>query len=126
MATAPNNRPNNPTPPKATTPPPPYTSPVTRKKTAEATAPRGNQTFLFDRDNYLWMFGGLACIILGFMLMSGGKSPDPHVFNDSEVYSFRRITLAPIVVLIGFAIEAYAIMKGHTKKVVADQERLAQ
>lgn len=73
--------------------------------------PRGNQTFLFDKSNYMWMLGGLALILIGFMLMSGGKSPDPHQFNYDEIYSFRRITLAPIVVLLGFGIEAYAIMK---------------
>ena len=56
---------------------------------------------------------GLLCILIGFALMAGGKSPDPHQFNYNEVYSFRRITLAPIVIMIGFAIEAYAIMMKH-------------
>ncbi len=59
----------------------------------------------------MWMIGGIVLIFLGFMLMSGGKSPDPHKFNYEEIYSFRRITLAPIVILLGFGIEAYAIMK---------------
>jgi hypothetical protein len=67
--------------------------------------------FLFDKENYMWMIGGVALIFIGFMLMSGGKSPDPHAFNYDEIYSFRRITLAPIVVLLGFAVEVYAIMK---------------
>ncbi len=70
-----------------------------------------NQTFLFDKENYMWMIGGVALILIGFMLMAGGKSPDPHQFNYDEIYSFRRITLAPIVILLGFAIEVYAIMK---------------
>lgn len=74
-------------------------------------APKGNQTFLFDKGNYKWMIIGLLLIIIGFILMSGGKSPDPNVFKYDEVYSFRRITLAPIFVLAGFAVEAYAIMK---------------
>lgn len=69
------------------------------------------QTFLFDKENYGWMIGGIVLIFIGFMLMSGGKSPDPTKFNFDDIYSFRRITLAPIVVLLGFAIEAYAIMK---------------
>ncbi|XZF12632.1 DUF3098 domain-containing protein [Chitinophagaceae bacterium MMS25-I14] len=73
--------------------------------------PLGNQTFLFDKTNYTWMLAGLALILLGFLLMSGGKSADPHQFNYDEVYSFRRITLAPIVILLGFGIEVYAIMK---------------
>jgi hypothetical protein len=79
-------------------------------KPAGTRAPRGNQVFLFDKRNYLWMAIGLVCIIIGFFLLSGGKSPDPHQFLYKEIYSFRRITLAPIVILIGFGIEAYAIM----------------
>jgi hypothetical protein len=73
--------------------------------------PIGNQTFLFDRTNYIWMIAGVVLILIGFMLMSGGKSPDPKQFSPDEIYSFRRITLAPIVVLIGFGIEIYAIMR---------------
>lgn len=88
-----------------------YKSPLAGKTKSDA--PRGNQTFLFDKRNYMWFGIGLACIVLGFFLLSGGKSPDPHQFNYNEVYSFRRITLAPIVILLGFAIEAYAIMLKH-------------
>ncbi|MDR3188618.1 MAG: DUF3098 domain-containing protein [Prevotellaceae bacterium] len=61
--------------------------------------------------NYKLMLIGFAIIVVGFALMSGGKSPDPSVFNADELYSFRRITLAPIVVIFGFAFEIYAIMK---------------
>lgn len=67
--------------------------------------------FLFDRTSYLIMFAGLALILLGFVLMAGGKSPDPHVFNADEVYSFRRITLAPILIIGGFVVEIVAIMR---------------
>lgn len=59
----------------------------------------------------MWMIGGVALIFIGFMLMSGGKSANPHEFHYDEIYSFRRITVAPIVILLGFFIEAYAIMK---------------
>jgi hypothetical protein len=93
-----------------------YKSPLTNKNVPRSTVPRGNQTFLFDRMNYIWMGAGLLCIIIGFMLMAGGKSPDPHQFNYKEIYSFRRITLAPIVIMIGFAIEVYAIMMKHTPR----------
>jgi Protein of unknown function (DUF3098) len=86
---------------------------------AANTEPRGNQVFLFDRSNYMWMIGGVALILIGFMLMSGGKSPDPHQFLYSEIYSFRRITLAPIVVLLGFAVEVYAIMKKPTEQTIS-------
>lgn len=67
--------------------------------------------FLFDKTNYYIMFGGLLLIILGFFLMSGGKSPDPNEFNYDEIYSFRRITLAPIVIVAGFIVEIVAIMR---------------
>ena len=72
----------------------------------------------------MWMGIGLLCILIGFALMSGGKSPDPHQFNYNEIYSFRRITLAPIVVLIGFAIEAYAIMMKHDGHTEAEKASL--
>ena len=65
----------------------------------------------FGKSNYTWMLIGAACIFIGMFLMSGGKSPNPDVFNANEVYSFRRITLAPIVIIIGFVIEIYAIFK---------------
>jgi hypothetical protein len=66
--------------------------------------------FAFGRENYIWMLIGIACIFVGFILMSGGGSKDPNVFNP-DIFSFRRITLAPVVVLIGFVIEIYAILK---------------
>lgn len=69
------------------------------------------QDFLFDKSNYKWMLIGVAFILLGLILMAGGKSPDPHKFNYDEVYSFRRITLAPIMILIGLGIEVFAIIK---------------
>ncbi len=69
------------------------------------------QSFLFDKDNYMWMIGGICLIFLGFFLMAGGKSANPHEFHYDEIYSFRRITLAPIVILIGFTVEVFAIMR---------------
>lgn len=66
---------------------------------------------IFTKDNYMWMAIGAAVILLGFLLMIGGKSPDPNVFNEKEVYSFRRITLAPILIIAGLILEIYAIMK---------------
>ena len=65
----------------------------------------------FNKKNYTWMLIGAALIIIGMFLMSGGKSPDPNVFKESEVYSFRRITLAPLVIIAGFIVEIYAIFK---------------
>ena len=71
--------------------------------------------FVFGRKNYKFMFIGLACIALGFILMSGGGSDDPNVFNP-EIFSFRRIRLAPMLILIGFGIQVYAILLNPDKK----------
>jgi len=65
--------------------------------------------FAFGRRNYKFMFIGIAIIALGFFLMSGGGSDDPNIFNE-EIYNFRRIRLAPALVIIGFAVEVYAIL----------------
>jgi len=54
-------------------------------------------------------------VTLGLILMAGGKSPDPNVFNKDEVYSFRRITLAPILILGGFVVEIFAIFRKDKK-----------
>lgn len=67
--------------------------------------------FALAKENYILMAIGFAIILIGFLLMVGGKSTDPNVFNGDEVFSFRRITLAPMVVLFGFIFEIYAIMK---------------
>ncbi len=71
--------------------------------------------FIFGKKNYTFMFIGLAVIALGFILMAGGGSDDPNVFNE-EIYNFRRIRLAPTLVLLGFAIEVYAILVNPNKK----------
>lgn len=65
--------------------------------------------FVLSKKNYLILAGGFALIIIGFILMSGGKSEDPNIFNP-EIFSFRRITLAPIFILLGFIVEIFAIM----------------
>ncbi|MCU7552418.1 DUF3098 domain-containing protein [Chitinophagaceae bacterium LB-8] len=69
---------------------------------------------LFDKSNYMWMLGGAAVMILGFLLMAGGRSEDPNVFNPGSVYSTVRITIAPILILAGLVIEIYAIFR-HPK-----------
>lgn len=71
--------------------------------------------FVFGRHNYKFMLIGLALIALGFILMIGGGSDDPNVFN-SEIYSWRRIRLAPALILLGFGMEVYAILHNPKKK----------
>lgn len=71
--------------------------------------------FIFRKKNYKFMLIGVAFIALGFILMAGGGSDDPAVFNP-EIYSWRRIRLAPTLILIGFAIEMYAILLNPNKE----------
>lgn len=84
-------------------------------KIRKQTGARGNvpeereARMALGRRNYVWMLIGLGLIIIGFALMTGGGSGDPAVF-DEAMFSFRRVTLAPIVVVAGFAVEVYAIM----------------
>ncbi|MGB0376153.1 MAG: DUF3098 domain-containing protein [Flavobacteriaceae bacterium] len=73
-----------------------------------------SKRFLFEKRNFIILGIGLACITLGFVLMTGGGSDDPQVFN-AEIFSFRRIRLAPTVVLMGFGVCAYAILAPSKK-----------
>ncbi|WP_066221977.1 DUF3098 domain-containing protein [Formosa haliotis] len=71
--------------------------------------------FIFGKKNYKFMLIGLGIIALGFILMAGGGSDDPNVFSP-DIFSFRRIRLAPTLVLIGFGIQIYAILLNPNKK----------
>lgn len=66
---------------------------------------------LFDKNNLMWMLGGIAVMVIGFFLMSGGRSEDPNVFDPNEVYSTMRITVAPILILAGLVILVVAIFR---------------
>ena len=66
---------------------------------------------LFNKNNYSWMLIGGAVIALGMILLSGGKSSDPKIFDPKEVYSTTRITIAPILIVLGLLIEVFAIFK---------------
>jgi hypothetical protein len=80
-------------------------------KSKAASAKTYTNAPLFGKENYRWMLIGIALVALGLILMGGGKSPDPNVFNKDEVYSVRRITIAPILILAGFVIEIFAIFR---------------
>lgn len=81
---------------------------MTNKKTTKDN--QSAEGFALNKENYKLMLIGFAIIIVGFILMIGGASPDPNEFNEA-IFSVRRITIAPIVVLTGFIFEIYAIMK---------------
>jgi hypothetical protein len=71
--------------------------------------------FVFGRKNYKFMFIGLACIAVGYLIMVGGGSDDPNVFNP-DIFSWRRIRLAPTLILIGLGIQVYAILLNPDKE----------
>lgn len=81
---------------------------VTKKAT-------GGMGSLFDRSNLMWMAIGIGVMLLGFLLMAGGRSADPNTFDKNQVYSTVRITIAPIIILAGLAIEIFALFR-HPKK----------
>jgi len=85
---------------------------MAEKKTSTATTANTTGSMrLFNKENYLWMLIGLVVIAIGMFLMSGGRSTDPTVFDQKEVYSPRRITIAPLLIIIGLGLEVFAIFK---------------
>jgi hypothetical protein len=79
----------------------------TTKFSTKPTVPQGK--FMFDQMNYIIMFVGLVVLVIGFMTMIGGSPSDPNVFDKAEKYSTRRITIAPMLIILGFFIEVVAI-----------------
>ena len=69
------------------------------------------KNMVLKRKNYIFIISVCLVVLLGFVLMSGGGSDDPNVFNEEELFSFRRITLAPFLVILGYGIVLYGIMK---------------
>ena len=93
--------------------PPTSKTPVSAKpikQTETSSQAGGFGTFAFGKENYRLMIIGLVLIVAGFLLMIGGGSKDPNQFNP-EIFSFRRITLAPVLILAGYVVEIFAIMK---------------
>jgi len=76
---------------------------------------KSKKDFLFNKSNYKWLFISIITIAFGFILMSGGGSKDPNFFN-AEIFNFRRIRLAPTIVIIGFGIAVYSILKNSINK----------
>lgn len=89
------------------------TTTATVKKPVVAKEPLSS---LFTKDNYVWMLIGAVVIILGMLVMIGGKNDNPNTFDYSVVYSTMRVTVAPILILAGIMIEVYAIFKNQKEK----------
>ena len=88
---------------------------ATTKTTSPATPTKSTRVagigILFEKSNLKWMLIGIVVMALGFILMAGGKSPDPNIFDKTRVYSTTRITIAPIIILAGLVIEIIAIFR---------------
>ncbi len=81
--------------------------PAVRTRSSEAIA----HPLIFGKQTYIWLGGGFLLIVLGFLLMTGGRGEDPTVFDETVIYSWRKITLAPIIILSGLCVVTYAIFK---------------
>ncbi len=77
---------------------------------SSSTSANGRNAFPFERKNYLFFLIGLALLAVGYMLMSGGGVEDPNEFSDA-IFSTRRITIAPLTVLLGYGVIFYSILK---------------
>ncbi|MFK8057741.1 MAG: DUF3098 domain-containing protein [Saprospiraceae bacterium] len=71
----------------------------------------GHDTLIFGKATFIWIGIGVVMMLVGMALMAGGGMPSPDVWDDELIYSFRRITLAPIVILAGLGVITYAILK---------------
>ena len=81
------------------------------RSTQRTTTTTSTIPLIFNKQNYILMGVGVLLIALGLMLMAGGGSEDPAVFDSDRIYSFRRITLAPFLLILGLVVEIYAIFK---------------
>ena len=70
-----------------------------------------NSNFAFSKENYIWLCVGIVLLVIGYILMSGGGSDNPNEFHADQIFSARRITLAPITVLVGYGTILYSILK---------------
>jgi len=77
-----------------------------------SSAQKETKTFpIFEKNNYMWMLGGIVVMAIGLILMVGGKSDDPNQFHPDQVYSTTRITIAPILILAGLVLEIFALFR---------------
>jgi hypothetical protein len=105
------------------------TTPRATQATAQRAKPNAveakNTRLIFGRQNYFLMLVGLALIAVGLMLMSGGAMPDPNTWDESLIYSSRRIVLGPVVILLGLVIEIVAIFKNPGLEETTSVEEIA-
>jgi hypothetical protein len=108
----PQRRPGQPAPAQTRKPATPPPAPARRTaEIKENVFSAGSRELLYGRQNYLYMGAGLGLILLGLLAMAGGSMPDPKVWEPERIYSFQRITLAPLMMVAGFVVVAIGIFK---------------
>lgn len=95
---------------------PQQTTTTSVKQQPAVKKPVASAPFIFNKDNYLWMVIGGVIVLIGMLVMSGGKSDNPNVFDPHVVYSTTRITIAPFLIIGGLMVEIYAIFRKSPKK----------
>ena len=93
------------------------TAPIRAEK-RETLFSAGSNELIFGRKNFIYMGLGLGLVLLGLALMSGGAMPDPNKWQPEIIYSFRRITLAPIMMVAGFVVVIVGIFKKNDSTIV--------
>ncbi len=89
-------------------------------------AKKNNKEIFFGKDNYILIGVGLLIVVIGFFLMAGGENA-PDEWNEDQIYSFTRITLAPFIVLCGLGVVVYSIFKDNkTEEVTAETDETAE
>jgi len=83
-----------------------------------------NSVMALSRENFKYIIVGCVVVIVGFILMSGGGTEDPTQFNEEELFSFRRITLAPFLVMLGYGVVLFGILKRPKKEASMESDRI--
>ena len=124
MAKQPTRRPATPAPAAKKTSP---AQPSRRSESKGSWSSRaGDNELIFGRQNFILIGAGLALILVGLAVMSGGHMPDPDTWDPNIIYSFRRITLAPFLMLAGFVVIIYGIFKKTQPNSAADEDTAAE
>lgn len=121
----PQRRPSNPPQQQQAQQPKKAAAPVRKSETRENIFSAGSRELIFGRQNFIFMGIGLALVLAGLLAMAGGAQPDPNNWDPNLIYSFRRITLAPILMIAGFVVVAYGIFKKASVPAAPDDNKPA-
>jgi predicted cobalt transporter CbtA len=108
--------------PQPKRPAPAAPAPVRKKESRENLFTAGKDEFIFGRTNFIFLGIGLALVLLGLVTMAGGAMPDPNTWDPNIIYSFRRITLAPIMMVAGFVVVIVGIFKKTASETATEED----